>query len=206
MNNCIDGDDTDYPLSYQFGIELKSNSNLYQRYLSFGLIPQIYISIPSGVTLVIGTACDSLNTCNSYNTSINPAGRRIQTILQEFKIAIEDTENIPASLIVYSMNNPDTTTLAFMYNQMYWYFINEYFNSASLDLFVSCLQSVFSVTNSVTADIVTNATYLVNSVLNNYANKLTDYQASTILSSLSQYLSNLSINNAKDMLTTVSNY
>ena len=202
LTNCVDEDNSDYPLVYQYSIqdsvgnEYWISSPTYSQYLSISLIGSKY-------GLVSGRACDSLGACTTYSTSIEYTRRRL-SLTGDFQSYIRNGQNIPLGIITYSGLAESYDMLSDIYDAMYRYFSQETIDKYEVDLFISCLQGLYTASEFISTGLVNNSTGLTNAVLQKYNNTLSFDQVSKIIETLQSYAIEIEVNAAKTLFDTLS--
>ena len=174
---CVDGDNADYPLSYQFGTQ---NSNGVTFWLSATiLLPEINVLLPASVTEVVVNVCDSLQACTSYVTGIAASRRLTSAVLTEFIDYVVDPANIPNGVMYYA-GLSDGEGIQYVYNSMQGYFSALHIDRGMFSLFLDCMYAIYANSEFTSSGLVDISVEFTAQVIEIYNTTLDDSQIQQI--------------------------
>lgn len=203
MDQCIDGDNEDYPLVYQYSIVDNEGDEYWATLPVYN--SQVDIKIFRGYTKIIGKVCDSLGDCNSYSTDIG-SGRRQLGLITDFDNDITNPDNTPFAIIAYLKLLQNAEEFLHIYDTFYAFFSAETFDTYTIDLFISCVQAIYSVKEYATVEIIIKTTEFISAVVESYNATLTYAQVSKIIQVSSEFASEIDPNTGKMLLDTMSKF
>ena len=176
--NCVDGDDSDYPLTYQFGVDYKEtilwvSSAIFTEEYSFLVQP----SSLKGYLKV----CDSLGSCSLSSASILKVTRSLDDISDSFEADTSDLILVPSAIVYYS-TIADEDTVGKMTEKLIEYIKSSIVDSSELDLIVNTAYSLFNSKTSVTASQANTIVNLIIDTIEKIDFELTDSQVLSIYS------------------------
>jgi predicted transcriptional regulator len=178
-NGCVDGDDSDYPLAYQFGASIGKKKVWLT---SASLLNEFRLLVRTGVTFVWVKVCDSVASCVEIDEAFkNQATRRLDEISDEFDSETSDLENIPSAIVYYS-NVATSATIVKMVEKFKTYVTGTYVDENELDLIIDSLFYIFNAKTEVTETQANELTVTLTKVLKGISFDLTDEQVLGIFS------------------------
>lgn len=178
-NGCVDLDDSDYPLVYQFGV-VQSKKEKWITEPVFENIVQVYF--PYGAIKVKLRVCDSLETCNSLYTEVPARIRRTEESLIDIIQYTRESSNIPNAFLSFLSNDTEYSNLLYVSNSLIQYFdeiltqanetssvaVNKYY----IELLFDCVKTVMELGALPDSFILSNITQMVISVLDKYSQRI----------------------------------
>lgn len=191
--DCLDTEDKDYPLMYQFGCKLENGQIKWLKRASSDPFSSVWL--PLHTTEVVLRVIDSLGSYEVYSEKAPNIKRR----LNDYSLLIEQGSrnfiNIPNLLIVYTRENMDLKSFNLLFELFTEYFYNDIFDRFEMDLYIECLKSVLSVNLEGSEKIKTGSVDLTINILGGYKFKLSNSQADSLLEVFDKNLAlNSSIN------------
>ena len=178
-SGCVDGDDSDYPLIFQYGL-VENKKEVWVS--STTLSSEFSLMAKSSTEKVKTKVCDSLLSCITIYTDLNSA-RRLDETSDDFDQDSSDYESIPSAIVYYS-SLATKDTLKQMIQKFKVYVQGSLVDSNELDLIVDTLFYIFNAKAKLTQD---QANYLVEILLDVMIDvdfDLTDEQVIAIYSCL----------------------
>ena len=166
---CTDGDNEDYPLSYQFGYELQGPIFWLNEPFS---VPIYRSQFHSSIKNVSVRVFDAMGTWNTYSNVINSSRRLLRDYLMEIMGQVSNPSNIPNVVIQYSLYDIDYPTFSFLYSSFFSYFKMIHPTYSSISLFISSLSSIMRHLPYFTDELLANCTQLAISTLDQYKLRL----------------------------------
>jgi len=190
--NCVDGDDQDYPLYYQFGVIM----NKVQYYLNTPCTGSTFtLGVPSGTWQLTMRVCDSMWTCSTYSKSITATSRRLLSdvaLEDQYRASILNQDMIPSSIIMYSTYTLNNPTLSYMFTDLNTFITSQDpIDEGILDTCLACLSSMTSQSSVMTQDFLTQTFKILNETLMGYTDEITDSQTQSIIDTISPYYKNI---------------
>ena len=183
-DGCVDGDNEDYPLSFQFGYKADDE---YKWVSELTSLSSYQSSFHTSIKEVCVRVFDTIGTWNIYCTSIKSGKRYLKDYLMEVMNQVKNPSNVPNVVIQYCLYELDYPTFNFIYSAFYTYFSAFYPHYSNLDLFIDCLTSILKQETFVNSDLLNNATGLAISVVDKYEVRLFTEESMKIIEIFSQF-------------------
>lgn len=196
--NCVDGDEADYPLTYQYGVGGPDGNDRWVT--SKLLVPEFIGLIPSSSVKTAVKVCDSLGSCQVYYGTTT-GSRRLSSVLTDFKDYTNVYENIPNGVLYYA-SLADAADIEYIYQTMQGYFNEQFFDSAMLDLYLDCLNAVYLSEVFASTGLVDDSIKLTINVLNAYDNDLDNSKFQKVLENVDIVVKSAGTGKTKTLLQT----
>ena len=182
-DGCVDGDNEDYPLNFQFGYHAEDE---YKWVSELTALSSYQSSFHSSIQKLCVRVFDTIGTWNIYCTAIKSAQRYLKDYLMEVINQVKNPSNVPNVIIQYCLYDLDYPTFNFIYSAFYSYFSSFYPHYSNLDLFIDCLSSILKQNSFLSNDLLNNATQLAISVVSKYEVRLFTEESIKIIEIFSQ--------------------
>ena len=184
--DCFDGDNSDYPLYYQFGNVAIDGKVTLLSPISSNLLFIGYL--PGSTHWVYARVCDSLDGCTEYRQAVTINRRRNQESSLALETLLGDIEAVPNIVLVLAQLNISNTTYALMWNRTSDYFSTEIMNLYNYQLFLDCFQALVLLSSYNTKNLLQSQIELLGNLTQRYNERLLDEDIATIFCALSPYL------------------
>jgi len=197
-SNCVDGDDSDYPLKYQYGVGYSDSMN----WISSAIFSSEYSVIvrPSAKEGYV-KICDSLSSCLTSSVSFSTR-RALDETSDEFEADASDIDSIPSAIAYYS-DIATQDTIDKMVEKYFLYIEDSSIDSDELDLIIN---SVYFLSNAYTSLSSSQANTVVNSlisIIDELDFTLTDSQALSIYSAVNNIVYSVTPKNMRKLIEKV---
>ena len=199
---CVDQDDSDYPLTYQFGfIDSKEETVWLGQPLE---IFKSFLLIPENSEKICVRVCDSLSTCRVFYNKIESRRRRTEQVqVEEIEKLAKDFLKIPNLIIYYSGLDLSDSAFLYLFGLMQEYFMQVQMTGYVLEVYISCIEHMMKVENEKVL-LYENLTDLSFLVLGNVTKRLSDSNVLRFVKVFDDYVSFIETGNLLDMLNKLS--
>ena len=186
--------------SYQYGFQDQSGLITWLTLLTY--TTPITLRIPTSATFAVMKVSNKYQASQIYYYNITGANQRKLDLISDFKLDIQDSDQIPSSIIYYTPLANNRATLSYIYDTTYAYFTTQVIDQYALISYLDCAKAVLS-SPYIDKSLSTNVTNLIYSLTNAYNNTLLNSQISKILdivSSAAELIDKFSIINLIKLL------
>ncbi|OMJ74122.1 hypothetical protein SteCoe_27042 [Stentor coeruleus] len=189
-------------LTYQFGYA-NADDKVYW-VTSATPISSVLVYLGDDLKAQLMNVCDEYE-CMLYSNSANRLQRRQLNTIDDFSASIENNDDIPNAVIYYIQKSDSQTTYDTIVYTMGDYFYSEIIDDSNIDLFISCLSSVFNISDYVNTEITTYLKNLTVSTLERFPDSLSNTQAENIVVSFAPFISKLNYTDLHELSSTIRN-
>ena len=161
--DCVDGDDEDYPLMYQFGFsEYKGRVRWINEPVGLNIYSE---DLPLTAVKAFVRVFDALEMTNTYSTEISRNVRYLQDYLLKIMEKVRNPSNVPSVIMAYKDLELDYASFIYFFSSFYSYFITLPSTRSNLELFIDCLEGILIQNQWVSDEVLNNSTKIAIHIL-----------------------------------------
>ena len=198
---CVDGDDEDYPLTFQFGFSDKKNK---VRWVNEPIGINTYShDLPSNAVKAYVRVFDTFDTSNTYSTEISRRDRYLQDYLLQIMQKVRNPSNVPSTVMEYKDLELDYASFTYLFSSFYSYFITLPSTRSNIELFIDCLEGILTHSQWVSDEILNNSTRIAIHILEGLNQRVLPEICENQFLAFQEYLSRIDKDLLLDLLILV---
>ncbi|OMJ70364.1 hypothetical protein SteCoe_31673 [Stentor coeruleus] len=183
--SCTDGDNNNYPLTYQYG-SILNNIEIYIQRLS---LRSQYVGYLRPSDEIVVKVCDNLLTCNRFYYNYTET-RRVEDINVDVLINLmEDLDKVPSSIIILQDFTVSNSEFLYMVTRFSDYYTIEPMSTNALEVFLDCLKALLSHKKNVNIVTVKTLQNILGQVVNRYDDYMTEGHIEKIFACFYEFIS-----------------
>ena len=199
---CVDQDDSDYPLTYQFGF-IDANKQAVWTGQPLEIF-KTFLFIPENSGQICVRVCDSLSTCKVFYHDIGSRRRRTEQVqVEEIEKLAKDFLKIPNLVIYYSGLYLSDSAYLYLFGLMQEYFLKVQMTAYVFEVYISCIEHLMKVKNDKVL-LYENLTDFSVLVLGNMTRRLSDVNVLRFVEVFNDYVSFIDTGKLVGMLNKLS--
>ena len=197
--NCYDGDNNNYPLLYQYGAIRSDNSLVL---LSSASLDSFFTGYLFTDTIKIyAKVSDSLGVFNEFYSEFKThRSRRMQPLQIELESMLNTPKMSPNIALILSEYNISINTYAIMQNNISTYFMSEFIDSSSFNLYIDCFKAFLSFNLFITIENLQENLNTLSAIIKNYKGKPSKSNLFTIISCIEPYLDIINVTQVNEII------
>lgn len=168
--SCTDGDNNNYPLTYQYG-SIVDGIEIYIQRLSLRSQYVGYLRLSNEIVVKV---CDNLLTCNGFYYNYTET-RRVEDISVDVLINLmEDLDKVPSSIIILQDFTVSNSKFLYMVSRFSDYYTIEPMSINAFEVFLDCLEALLSHKENVNINTIKTVQNVAGQVISRYDDYMTE--------------------------------